>query len=89
MLKDKFGSTFGVSVATTPAGTVVTSGDFKDYKEYPFGTYPKLEYKTNTANLKGFTIRIPVYVRYHWGEIKSYIDVNVGKTKNQGNARRK
>ena len=89
MLVGKFGSTFGVSVATTPAGTVVASGDFKDYKEYAFGTYPKLEYKTNTANLKGFTIRIPVYVRYYWGEIKSYIDVNVGKTKNQGNARRK
>ena len=54
-----------------------------------FGTYPKLKYVTNTANLKKFTIRIPVYVKYHWGEIKSHIDVQVGKTMNQSNARRK
>ena len=88
-LKDTFGSTFGVSVAADPAGTEVTTGEFTGYKEYAFGTYPKLQYVTNTANLKQFTIRIPVYVKYHWGEIKSHIDVQVGKTLNQGNARRK
>ena len=84
-----FGSTYGVSVATTPAGTPSTVADFAGYTEYPFGTYPKLQYVTNTANLKQFTIRIPVYVKYHWGEIKSHIDVKVGKTLNQVNARRK
>ena len=88
-LKDTFGSTYGVSVAADPAGTEVTTGEFKGYKEYTFGTYPKLKYETNTANLEQFTIRIPVYVKYHWGEIKSHIDVKVGKTLNQGNARRK
>ena len=84
-----FGSTYGVSVATAPAGTASTVADFAGYTEYPFGTYPKLQYVTNTANLKQFTIRIPVYVKYHWGEIKSHIDVQVGKTMNQSNARRK
>ena len=84
-----FGSTYGVSVATAPAGTASTVADFAGYTEYPFGTYPKLQYVTNTANLKQFTIRIPVYVKYYWGEIKSHIDVKVGKTLNQGNARRK
>lgn len=84
-----FGSTYGVSVAATPAGTASTVADFAGYKEYAFGTYPKLQYTTNTANLKQFTIRIPVYVKYYWGEIKSHIDVKVGKTLNQGNARRK
>ena len=88
-LKATFGSTYGVSVAADPAGTEVTTGEFKGYKEYVFGTYPKLKYVTNTANLKKFTIRIPVYVKYHWGEIKSHIDVQVGKTMNQSNARRK
>ena len=88
-LKDTFGSTYGVSVAADPAGTDVTTGEFKGYKEYAFGTYPKLKYETNTANLEQFTIRIPVYVKYHWGEIKSHIDVLVGKTLNQVNARRK
>lgn len=88
-LKETFGSTYGVSVAADPAGTDVADGEFKGYKEYVFGTYPKLKYETNTANLKQFTIRIPVYVKYHWGEIKSHIDVLVGKTLNQGNARRK
>ena len=88
-LKETFGSTYGVSVADNPAGTDVATGDFKGYKEYAFGTYPKLKYETNTANLKKFTIRIPVYVKYHWGEIKSHIDVQVGKTLNQSNARRK
>ena len=84
-----FGSTYGVSVAATPAGTASTVADFAGYTEYPFGTYPKLQYVTNTANLKQFTIRIPVYVKYYWGEIKSHIDVKVGKTLNQVNARRK
>ena len=84
-----FGSTYGVSIATTPAGTPSTVADFAGYTEYPFGTYPKLQYVTNTANLKQFTIRIPVYVKYYWGEIKSHIDVKVGKTLNQVNARRK
>ena len=84
-----FGSTYGVSVAATPAGTASTVAEFTGYTEYAFGTYPKLQYVTNTANLKQFTIRIPVYVKYHWGEIKSHIDVKVGKTLNQGNARRK
>ena len=84
-----FGSTYGVSVATTPAGTPSTVADFAGYTEYPFGTYPKLQYVTNTANLKQFTIRIPVYVKYYWGEIKSHIDVKVGKTLNQVNDRRK
>lgn len=88
-LKATFGSTYGVSVAADPAGTEVADGEFKGYKEYAFGTYPKLKYVTNTANLKKFTIRIPVYVKYHWGEIKSHIDVQVGKTMNQSNARRK
>ena len=88
-LKATFGSTYGVSVADNPAGTDVPTGEFKGYKEYVFGTYPKLKYVTNTANLKKFTIRIPVYVKYHWGEIKSHIDVQVGKTLNQSNARRK
>ncbi len=88
-LKATFGSTYGVSVAADPAGTPVADGEFKGYKEYVFGTYPKLKYVTNTANLKKFTIRIPVYVKYHWGEIKSHIDVQVGKTMNQSNARRK
>lgn len=88
-LKEIFGSTYGVSVADNPAGTVVADGEFKGYKEYAFGTYPKLNYVTNTANLEQFTIRIPVYVKYHWGEIKSHIDVQVGKTMNQVNARRK
>ena len=84
-----FGSTYGVSVATAPAGTASTVAEFPGYTEYAFGTYPKLQYVTNTANLKQFTIRIPVYVKYYWGEIKSHIDVKVGKTLNQGNARRK
>ena len=84
-----FGSTYGVSVATAPAGNPSTVAEFTGYTEYAFGTYPKLQYVTNTANLKQFTIRIPVYVKYHWGEIKSHIDVKVGKTLNQGNARRK
>ena len=84
-----FGNTYGVSVAATPAGTPSTIAEFDGYTEYAFGTYPKLQYVTNTANLKQFTIRIPVYVKYHWGEIKSHIDVHVGKTLNQGNARRK
>ena len=84
-----FGSTYGVSVAATPAGTASTVAEFTGYTEYAFGTYPKLQYVTNTANLKQFTIRIPVYVKYFWGEIKSHIDVKVGKTLNQGNARRK
>jgi len=84
-----FNNNFGVSVAATPAGTASAVADFAGYKEYAFGTYPKLQYTTNTANLKQFTIRIPVYIRYHWGEIKSHIDVKVGKTLNQGNARRK
>ncbi len=88
-LKATFGSTYGVSVAADPAGTEVADGEFKGYKEYAFGTYPKLKYVTNTANLKQFIIRIPVYVKYHWGEIKSHIDVQVGKTLNQSNARRK
>ena len=88
-LKETFGSTYGVTVAANPAGTASTIADFNGYTEYAFGTYPKLEYVTNTANLKQFTIRIPVYVKYHWGEIKSHIDVQVGKTLNQGNARRK
>ena len=84
-----FGSTYGVSVATAPASNPSTVAEFTGYTEYAFGTYPKLQYVTNTANLKQFTIRIPVYVKYHWGEIKSHIDVKVGKTLNQGNARRK
>lgn len=84
-----FGNTYGVSVAATPAGTPSAIADFNGYTEYAFGTYPKLEYVTNTANIKQFTIRIPVYVKYYWGEIKSHIDVKVGKTLNQGNARRK
>ncbi len=88
-LKETFGSTYGVTVADNPAGTDVTTGEFNGYKEYAFGTYPKLNYVTNTANLEQFTIRIPVYVKYHWGEIKSHIDVQVGKTMNQVNARRK
>ena len=88
-LTETFGSTYGVTVAANPAGTPSAIADFNGYTEYAFGTYPKLEYVTNTANLKQFTIRIPVYVKYHWGEIKSHIDVQVGKTLNQGNARRK
>lgn len=84
-----FGSNFGVSVAASPAGVASTVPGYAEYKEYVFGTYPMLHYVTNTANLKKFTIRIPVYVKYSWGEIMSHIDVQVGKTLNQGDARRK
>lgn len=87
-LESKFGLR-GLSMGTEVAGTPVTTGDFKGYNEYAIGTYPKLHYQTQTGNFTVFKVKIPVYLKYAWGEVKSSITVTVGTTQNQPNARRK
>lgn len=88
-----FGSLRGLGIYDQPSGpgTPVTIGDFAGYKSYNVSNpLPKLTYTTQSQAFKTYHVRIPVYIGYVWGEMKSYVTVEIkGTINNTGATRRK